>query len=297
MPAYDAEGNQIGMFGGMTSSPGTGVQPSAPATTNAYQAPQGSVAELANAVPTDMAAHNAPVQSVAYTQAEKDAIMGSGMAQAGNYNIGQYDPYTGQVTGNNLDPFGQDGGNPYGWQYPFGLPERQSVSMMDPYEQSPWAKMMQRTLAEEYGQARAGIGQQARTGMQGGMNTLARQGGLTGGARVALANKATQQRVKGLGDLAGAHAVNLSKLGTQDIDRQLEQRNLESQRQYGADQWDFLQKKSAFDNEQYAKALEQYGAAGGVDPWQALSPLNPFPYISQGLAGLGQGFGNVLYDR
>jgi len=150
------------------------------------------------------------------------------------------------------------------WQYPFKAPERQAVNFNDFNQESQWGQLQRESANQQYGADQSQLGADAMRSAQTGMNTMASQGGLTGGGRVALMNNATQQRAKGLQTLSGQHATNLRGIQQNDIANQLAQANMNSDKQFEADKWNFGERRSAYDNEQQARVMEDEAMYSGI---------------------------------
>ncbi len=189
---------------------------------------------ITETVPTPGSAATTPLDQVNITPMEVDpnfvytgaaSIPGSGYSNSMTREVGS-------------------GTGPKPWDPWSNMPERQAVSMMDERSESPWAKLQRQNAEAKYRQAQGLVGAQSMAGMQSGLNSLAAQGGLTGGGRVAMANQAGVNRVKGTQNLAGKHAIDLRNISGQDIQNQLRQENRESDKQFAAD-------TSAWDNRFY----------------------------------------------
>ena len=92
---------------------------------------------------------------------------------------------------------------------------------------SPWAKMMQANETGRFNAAKSDVLASSMAGATSGMNSMARQGGLTGGARVALMNQANQGAIGAQQNLANQYQGRMSGIATDDITRQqtIDERN------------------------------------------------------------------------
>lgn len=94
-------------------------------------------------------------------------------------------------------------------------------------DMSPWAKMMQKNETDRFNASKSDVLASSMAGANSGMNSLARQGGLTGGARVALMNQANQGAIGAQQNLANQYQGRMSGIATDDITRQqsIDERN------------------------------------------------------------------------
>ena len=95
--------------------------------------------------------------------------------------------------------------------------------------QTPWGLMLQDKLDKQYKLGLTDIQGNAQAGAQAGYSRLARQGGITGGGRMALARAANRDAVKGMQNLASNYQDAQTTLGQQDWARQvdIQERNID----------------------------------------------------------------------
>lgn len=179
------------------------------------------------------------------------------------------------------------GNNPYNhWNIP--RPERIKTvddkgNILDNFKldymkeraESPWAKLQQNKLTQQYDANRSNIMGEAMTGANSGFNSMARQGGVTGGGRAALFSAANRDALKQQQALGLGYQGQMKDVLTEDIDRQLkvDQRNFDtSLGQIDAtfkpqmDAYDALLKKQASDYmaDSIRAQAGGAGAAGGA---------------------------------
>jgi hypothetical protein len=136
---------------------------------------------------------------------------------------------------------------------------------------SPWAKMMQKNETDRFNASKSDVLSGAMAGATSGMNSMARQGGLTGGARVALMNQANQGAIGAQQNLANQYQGRMSGIATDDITRQqtIDERNANTSlgqvdKDFGAkfDVYSEMLKKNSSDY--MADAIARGGEAGNA---------------------------------
>lgn len=163
------------------------------------------------------------------------------------------------------------------------LNDRYTLDPMGAYQESPWAKMMQSNMQGQFDSQVGDITTQANQGIRSGWDALARQGGLTGGGRLALQKSGMRDAMLNKQRASSDLANRMSGLGATDYDRQLRMqegninRNLDQiDRSFGANMDVYT--------EQMQKAASDYMAdsmQGRLDGTGGSEESGPWGFVNQ----------------